>query len=120
MNSQLIRSLPMDMRREIYAYLPLQNCMICHGIVIIYGPKPSPMVCCMRCLYIFNQRMIGELALHRIAIPIFNMYVACNYVYIKCIIFLIFISLFLGYNLAAVYCITLSANIVGALWLFLV
>ena len=120
MNSQLIRTLPMDVQREVYTYLPIQNCIVCNDIVINYSTKSSHAVCSMHCLYIFNQRMISEIALHRVVVPIFNMYVACNYVYVKIIIFILFTCLFLGYNISVVYCITFSANLIGALWLLLI
>lgn len=120
MNSQLIRTLPMDVQREVYTYLPIQKCIVCNEVVVNYSTKSSHTVCSMHCLYIFNQRMISDISLHRVVVPIFNMYVACNYVYVKFIIFLLFTCLFLGYNLSVVYCITFSANLIGALWLLLV
>lgn len=118
MNSRLIRRLPTDMQREIYNYMPLQQCIVCKGIVLNYSTKKIEMVCSMSCLYIFNQNMIMELALHRVAVPIFNMFIACNYVYIKLIIFLIF--LFLGYDVVSIYCFTFAANVIGGLWILLI
>ena len=94
MNSQLIRTLPMDVQREVYTYLPIQNCIVCNDIVINYSTKSSHTVCSMHCLYIFNQRMISEIALHRVVVPIFNMYVACNYIYKNYNIYSIYVFIF--------------------------
>lgn len=120
MNSRLIRRLPMELQREIYNYMPIQQCIICNGIVLNYSTKKRDLVCSIRCLYIFNQNMMMELSINSVAVPLFNMCMACNYVYLKFIMFLIFICLFLGYNVAAVYCVTLAANVIGWLSVLLI
>lgn len=120
MDRNIIRTLPFELQREVYGYLPLKTCIICEGIVLNYNRKTSYVVCSIGCLYRYNQRMLSDLALHRVAIPLFNVYIACNYMYVKCIIFIVLSCVFLGYNIVAVYCITFIANILGALWVFIV
>jgi len=119
MNDQLVRRLPIELRREIYFHLPFKPCMICKGNVVNYHRQKNNLVCSMKCLYVFNQRMIVDLALHKAIIPVFNLCIACNYFYLKLIILSVFGSMFLGYNVAVVYLLTFGINFLGIMWSFL-
>ena len=116
MNARLIRKLPVDLQRYIYSYIPLDNCIICSGIIANYNNTIKNLVCSPYCLLVFNGNSISNMAFYRIAIPIFNFYVTCSYFYANIFIFLFFFPIFISYNLCAVYSLTAITQLLAWLW----
>lgn len=61
MNLNLIDDMPIELRRNIYGFIPYKSCIVCHHNHVIFDNESKHHVCSIICLRKFNKHTLSQL-----------------------------------------------------------
>ena len=83
MNIKYVHQLPIDLRREIYLYIPKRTCMICKTEMFSYYHVKETSICSMNCCVILNTRVLKDVIVYNAYVRIYNLMLMANYFFFK-------------------------------------
>jgi len=104
MNLDYISNLPIDLRREIYLYIPKRTCMICEKKILTYYHVKEMSICSMHCCVILNTRVLKDVIVYNAYVRLHNLMLTLNYIFFKVSLFAI-ASIFSTFYIMIIACI---------------
>ena len=106
MDTDTIHNLPIELRREIYRYVPQKKCIMCKGMVVNYNQNIDHCVCSPQCIVRFNVVMTRDVVVHRGAVVVCNIIAIGNFFLLKTCILAVMSGVFIVYGWVGLYVVT--------------
>ena len=119
-----VNNLPIEIRREVYTYIPQKHCSVCNQLLIRYPQasenKMMPWVCSVPCLVQYNCIIGRDIIIYSGAVRVINITMKGIHICINTGMAILSGTIFIGYMMMCVYLVwtLLRCLMCFATWLF--